>query len=523
MRTPFEGRILGRYQVLEPLGHGGMAWVYRAYHPQLDRYVAIKLLRSELTGDEEFLARFRREAQAVASLRHPHIIQVFDFDVEDDVYYMVMELLEGDTLKSRLADYRVRGESMPWGESARIMLDVLAGLAYAHSEGMIHRDLKPTNILLTKRGQAVLGDFGIAHMVGGTQYTRTGALMGTPEYMAPEQGMYGQADTRSDIYALGVVLYEMLTQRIPFEAETPLALLMKHVNDPLAPPTTINPAIPAPFERIVLEAMAKQPDDRYQDAGAMSSAIEAAVAEAGLTLPQRVSQPLTFRTPEAPAEPVAVISRATSRQALDRSISDAETDITLRRLRPSAPDATSDMVPATPALSARDTGQSAVGRPGELPQGDVAHAIFLALGVVALGNLLGVTLSSVTRNWAIFQIGWPMELLLVGGALFILMAISQSIWVSIPASVITANGLVLTYCAFSGNWHHWTFLWVIEPWVVAGSVLVSRLLAREPANAHKISHLVGWAGGLTTLIAALAAQGEALVLGLTGNLLPWFR
>ncbi|MFN2271519.1 MAG: serine/threonine-protein kinase, partial [Anaerolineae bacterium] len=156
-----EGRNLGKYRVLEPLGRGGMARVYRAYHPQLDRYVAIKVLRSDLVEEGEFLARFRREAQAVAALRHPNVVQVFDFDLQDGIYYMVIELLEGDTLQTRLNDYRARGGGMPLGEVLRVLLDVLDGLAYAHSEGMIHRDLKPANILLTRRGQAVLTDFGI--------------------------------------------------------------------------------------------------------------------------------------------------------------------------------------------------------------------------------------------------------------------------------------------------------------------------------------------------------------------------
>jgi len=228
-----EGQTLGKYRVLEQLGRGGMAQVYRGYHPQLDRYVAIKVLRPDVAEDEEFIARFGREARAVAALRHPNIVQVFDFDVQDDVPFMVMELLEGDTLKTRLADYRARGEHMPPGEAVRILLDVLDGLAYAHSEGMIHRDLKPANILLTRRGQAVIADFGIAQIVGGTRYTMSGALLGTLNYMAPEQGMEGRSDARSDIYSLGIVFYEMLTQRTPFDADTPLAILMKHLNDPL--------------------------------------------------------------------------------------------------------------------------------------------------------------------------------------------------------------------------------------------------------------------------------------------------
>ena len=179
---------------------------------------------------------------------------------------MVMELLEGDTLATRLNDYRARSERMPLGEVVRVLLDVLDGLAYAHSEGMIHRDVKPANVLLTRRGQAVLTDFGIAQIVGGTKYTVTGALMGTLAYMAPEQGLEGHCDARSDLYSLGIVLYEMLTGEPPFDAETPLAILMKHVNDPLPLPRQIEPGIPLSLERVVLKVLSKRPQDRYQSA-----------------------------------------------------------------------------------------------------------------------------------------------------------------------------------------------------------------------------------------------------------------
>jgi serine/threonine protein kinase len=324
-----EGHTLGKYRVLESLGRGGMARVYRAYHPQLDRYVAIKALRSDLVEDEEFLARFRREAQAVAALRHPNIVQVFDFDVQDDIYYMVLELLEGDTLKTRLNDYRARSTRVPLGDMVRILLDVLDGLAYAHGEGMIHRDIKSANILLTKRGQAVIADFGIAQIVGSTRHTASGALMGTLNYMAPEQGLKGQSDTRSDIYSLGIVLYEMLTQRTPFDADTPLAILMKHLNDPLPLPRQIDPTIPEPFERVVFKALAKQPEGRYQSAEEMAQALRDAADEAGIELPERISSPFCFATAEAPSESVAVFSGTTRERITDRHFADDDTDATL--------------------------------------------------------------------------------------------------------------------------------------------------------------------------------------------------
>jgi len=326
-----EGQILGKYRVLEPLGRGGMARVYRAYHPQLDRYVALKVLRSDLVEDAEFLARFRREARAIATLRHSNIVQVFDSDVEENIYYIVLELLEGDTLKTRLNDYRVRDEHMPLGEIVRVMLDVLDGLAYAHSEGMVHRDLKPANILLTKRGEAVITDFGIAQIVGSTQHTASGALMGTLNYMAPEQGLEGQSDVRSDIYSMGIMLYEMLTQRVPFDADTPLAVLMKHLNDPLPLPRQIEPGIPEPFERVVLKALSKRPADRHQTAEEMAEALYAAAGEAGIDIPQRISLPLSFTTAEAPAESVAVLSGTARERITDVDFADDDTDASLGR------------------------------------------------------------------------------------------------------------------------------------------------------------------------------------------------
>ena len=324
-----EGQILGKYRVLEPLGRGGMARVYRAYHPQLDRYVALKILRSDLVDDEEFLMRFRREARAIAALRHSNIVQVFDSDVEENIYYIVLELLEGDTLKTRLNDYRVRDEHMPLGEIVRVMLDVLDGLAYAHSEGMVHRDLKPANILLTKRGEAVITDFGIAQIVGSTQHTASGALMGTLNYMAPEQGLEGQSDVRSDIYSLGIMLYEMLTQRVPFDADTPLAVLMKHLNDPLPLPRQIEPGIPEPFERVVLKALSKRPADRHQNAEEMAEALYEAAGEAGIDIPQRISLPLSFTTSEAPSESVAVFSGTARERITDVDFAGDDTDASL--------------------------------------------------------------------------------------------------------------------------------------------------------------------------------------------------
>lgn len=507
-----EGKTLGKYRILEALGRGGMARVYRAYHPQLDRYVAVKVLRSELVedealDDETWFARFQREAQSVAALRHPNIVQVYDFDAQDDVYYMVMELLEGDTLKTRLNDYRVRGEQMSWGEMVRIMLDVLDGLAYAHSERMIHRDIKPANILLSKRGQAVIGDFGIAHIIGGTRYTMSGALMGTLQYMAPEQGMQGLCDARSDIYSLGIVFYEMLTQRTPFDADTPLAILMKHVNDPLPLPRRLNPAIPESFERVVLKALAKKPEDRYQSAVEMAEALRVAAAEAGIELPARLSLPFSFTTTDAPAESVAVISGATRRVMAqqqstgDLAFADDETDITLgqRRIQQAAATTTSPPVEATPVVSPLPA------KPARGPRRyGVGRAIFNAILLVFLGNMLMITAALPTGNWAIFEQGWPMEVFLGTLGLCFIMYATGGLWLLIPTAPALATGVLVTYSALWGGWEHWRVSWIFLAWTTIGSIALPLWLARRKTLARGISRIMAVILGLISIVSMAA-------------------
>lgn len=259
-------RKLGKYEIIERLGRGGMAEVYRAYHVSLDRYVAIKILHTFLADAPEFKTRFEKEAQSVAKLKHNHIVQVYDFDYEgvDDGYYMVMELVNGPTLKERLAELNAKGARLPLGEVLRIMYEAASALAYAHSQNMIHRDVKPANLMLENGKRVVLTDFGIAKILTGQQYTTTGGMVGTPAYMSPEQGMGETGDERSDIYSLGVILYEMLTGRLPYEAETPVAMILQHVNSPVPSALEINPTLPPEIDHILVRMLSKYPVQRYQ-------------------------------------------------------------------------------------------------------------------------------------------------------------------------------------------------------------------------------------------------------------------
>jgi serine/threonine-protein kinase len=463
-----------------------MARVYRAYHPQLDRYAAVKVLRSDLVEDEAFPARFRREAQAVAALRHPNIVQVFDYDVTDDVSYMALELLEGDSLKRRLHDHRIRGESLPLGEVVRILLDVLNGLAHAHSEGMTHRDIKPGNILLTKRGRAVIADFGIAQMVGGPSQTVPGAMLGTMNYMAPEQGLEGQSDARSDIYSVGVVLYEMLTQRTPFEADTPLAALMKHAHDPLPLPRQIDPSIPEPFERVVLKALAKDPEDRYQSAEAMGSALLEAAEESDVALPQRISRPLSFTTDKTQSESVTVLSGVARASITEDDFAHDDTQ-----------------APLEEGTVAGHEGDSLLRR---LPWSAV-----IAAGAPIVINMLALMVVALVGGEELLSVAWPMELFLIAGALSLVMTSLEALWMLAPVTILAGNGLIFLYCTLTRNWRQWIFLWAFDLWLIAGMVWLTIWLRRHYDRPAKLSRVLGWLLGPTLIALSVVVLAVSLV------------
>jgi serine/threonine-protein kinase len=269
------GKTLGKYQVFEHLGHGGMAEVYLGHQLNLERQVAIKVLHPFLADETGFVTRFQREARIVATMRHPNIVQVYDFDhnEEFDIYYMVMEYIQGPTLKARLEN-----DDIDLEEAVFIAAAIADALDYAHRREMVHRDIKPGNIMFTDEGQPVLADFGIARMLSLTGLTASGAMVGTPAYMAPEIGSGESGIAASDIYSLGIVLYEMATGRLPFEAEVPMGLVMKHINDPVPPPSDFNNAISPELEKAILGALDKKPEDRFPNAGEMATALRQAMA-----------------------------------------------------------------------------------------------------------------------------------------------------------------------------------------------------------------------------------------------------
>ena len=256
--------IADRYEIARPIARGGMADVFVARDQQLDREVAVKILFPEFAIDPNFVERFRREAQHAAMLNHPNIVGVYDYGRERGTYYIVMEYVEGESLREVL---KARGTLAPM-QAARITAEIAAGLDFAHRHGTVHRDIKPGNVLITPSGQVKVADFGIAanRADAASGLTQTGAVIGTATYFSPEQAQGYQVDGRSDVYSLGVVLYEMLTGAAPFVAESPVAVAMKHVREAVVPPSHLVADIPPDLERIVMGALTKDPAGRYQSA-----------------------------------------------------------------------------------------------------------------------------------------------------------------------------------------------------------------------------------------------------------------
>ena len=259
-----EGRILGnRYEIIQKVGNGGMATVYKATDLVLKRYVAVKILRDEFTTDEEFIKRFETEAQSAAKLVHPNIVSIFDVGVDNGIYYIVMELIQGKTLKEIILEER---GPLPWKWSVNVAVQIASALEMAHKNNIIHRDIKPHNIIITEDGIAKVTDFGIAKAVSNSTITAFGKTIGSVHYFSPEHARGGYTDAKSDLYSLGVVMYEMVTGKVPFDADTPVSVALKHMQEEPVPPIEENSNLPEALNKIILKALKKDPMLRYQTA-----------------------------------------------------------------------------------------------------------------------------------------------------------------------------------------------------------------------------------------------------------------
>ncbi len=262
-----EGRLLGnRYEIIEKIGNGGMAMVYKAKCHVLNRLVAVKILRDEFTTDEEFIKRFEVEAQAAASITHPNIVSVYDVGKDGNLYYIVMELIQGKTLKEIIVEEE---GPLPWRWSVNIAIQIASALEVAHKNNIVHRDIKPHNIIITEDGVAKVTDFGIAKAVSNSTITAFGTTIGSVHYFSPEHARGGYTDSKSDLYSLGIVMYEMLTGRVPFDADTPVSVALKHMQEEPKPPKELNENIPDALNDVILKAMRKDPNLRYQTATQM--------------------------------------------------------------------------------------------------------------------------------------------------------------------------------------------------------------------------------------------------------------
>src|SRR5512143_407735 len=303
------GKTLGQYHIVEAIGHGGMASVFKARQPALDRYVAVKVLLPHQADTPEFRERFAREAKAIAQLNHPNILPVIDYGQDGDLIYIVMKYVAGGTLAERLK------RPIDLATTTNLIAQIAAALDHAHQRGIIHRDVKPSNVLLDENEWVQLADFGLAKLLAGDQVlTSSGLSMGTPAYLSPEQGQGATIDRHADIYSLGVMLYEMVTGRLPFTAETPMGVIIKHIYEQPLPPRTLNPSIPEALEAVLLKSLAKPIEQRYHSAGELARALQQAV----LAAPSLALSPVIgldsnatpqFSPRQTPPTPIAVSNR----------------------------------------------------------------------------------------------------------------------------------------------------------------------------------------------------------------------
>src|SRR5512135_165723 len=313
------GTRLGQYQILERISRGGSSTVYKAYHAKLNRLVAVKVLSPHFIDEEGFLERFQREAQAVARLDHPNILPVYDYEQTSEVVYIVMRYINTGTLRDMMTG------PLDVRDTMEIITQVGLALGYAHKQGVIHRDVKPGNILIGEGRWALLTDFGLAKIKGGGyKVTQTGVGVGTPDYMSPEQAQGLPVDGRTDLYSLGATMYEMLTGRTPFDGDGGMAILIKHITEPVKPPREINHKIPSAVQEVIMKALSKDPNQRFQTAESMVAAFARAVGPIGgraANVAVTISQAEARAQTEAANKLAVAATPKTSRPVLDRLLS----------------------------------------------------------------------------------------------------------------------------------------------------------------------------------------------------------
>ncbi|MBN1230436.1 MAG: protein kinase [Anaerolineales bacterium] len=375
------GENVGAYQIIEKLGQGGMATVYKAYHARLDRYVALKVLHPAFTKDPNFQARFQREAQVVARLDHPNIVPIFDYSEHDDQPYLVMKYIEGQTLKARLQSGSVSRE-----EGITIIKAVGKALAYAHEKDILHRDIKPSNVLLSNDGHIYLTDFGLARIASAGESTLSNeSMLGTPQYISPEQAMgVSDLDEGTDIYSFGVLVYELVVGRVPFSADTPFSIIHDHIYSPLPLPRHINPNVPEGVERFLLKSLAKERRDRFSSVNQMVSAFQ----KAADTIETDSSWPVPVDSPE-----IEVITGSTVLQEAGALLQDPpRPDIVLREVSSSEGEKGSERGKAGKKIDKdRDRSQH---EKKKRKWGCIFIPTILVLGVIFLGVFF-----SILHNW----------------------------------------------------------------------------------------------------------------------------
>ena len=386
--------LLGRYEIVAELGKGAMGVVYRANDPMLNRMVAIKTINTEEAGHEgmaEYEARFYTEAKAAGGLNHPNIIIIYDIGKSGHLVYMAMEYIEGRELRELLA----QGQPLAVVQAVDVAAQVAEGLAYAHQHQVVHRDIKPANIMITPEGRAKIADFGIARMRSSETRTQTGVIMGSPKYISPEQVVGKRADHRSDIFSLGIILYECLTGATPFNGEGLSALMYQITNHDPAPPSSANPQVPVMLDYIIAKVLAKSPEARYQSAADFAndlreckSQLETGQAGAAPVLATTRPIPLASQAAAAPSgqdperEPDEEISTAPSpTKGISRAFDSQEA--TQRLMRQIGADGTMEFV-STKSISATSISRDRALRPGEPQWGQRETTIFAATVVVAL-------------------------------------------------------------------------------------------------------------------------------------------